>query len=362
MMSVYNKHSSFFQVGEAHPILRTRDDKDTSGSEALCSLLFQAVRSASYTHRRYANYVREDGDPLTRGLRTRDDEDTSGSEALCSLLFQAVRSASYTHRRYANNVREDGDPLTRGLPKRDDEDTSGSEALCSLLFQAVRSASYTHRRYANYVCEDGDPLTKGLRTRDDEDTSGSEALCSLLFQAVDEGNWKLEEFNQMNTVTNETIMEVNATRLIAQLENSCLAGASSLGRILIRICLAALELACAKATFPLGSEKPRNYSSKMSSWYGQISLCLTTTSNVKYAANHSGLRLSGTSIKEATIRNHTDAMNVESDSGSGATSRFKKNSIAVFAKNLDRESLKTLQMHFKKRHFGNKDSQEFINA
>ncbi|EFP02330.1 CRE-NTL-3 protein [Caenorhabditis remanei] len=37
--------------------------------------------------------------------------------------------------------------------------------------------------------------------------------------------------------------------------------------------LAALELACAKATFPLDSEKPRNYLSKMSfpvpSWYGQ---------------------------------------------------------------------------------------------
>ncbi|CAL2036697.1 CBN-NTL-3 protein [Caenorhabditis brenneri] len=38
--------------------------------------------------------------------------------------------------------------------------------------------------------------------------------------------------------------------------------------------LAALELACAKATFPLDSEKPRNYLSKMSfpvpSWYGQM--------------------------------------------------------------------------------------------
>ncbi|KAF1754779.1 hypothetical protein GCK72_021343 [Caenorhabditis remanei] len=33
--------------------------------------------------------------------------------------------------------------------------------------------------------------------------------------------------------------------------------------------LATLELACAIATFPLGSEKPRNYSSKMPSWYGQ---------------------------------------------------------------------------------------------
>ncbi|KAF1755702.1 hypothetical protein GCK72_012152 [Caenorhabditis remanei] len=67
-----------------------RDNEDTSGSEALCSLLFQAVRSASYTHRRYANYVREVGDPLTRGVHTRDNEDTSGSEALCSLLYQTL--------------------------------------------------------------------------------------------------------------------------------------------------------------------------------------------------------------------------------------------------------------------------------
>ncbi|EFO85482.1 hypothetical protein CRE_23033 [Caenorhabditis remanei] len=138
-MSVHNKHSSFFKSRRTPEVLRTRDDEDISGSEALCSLLFQAVRSASYTHRRYSNYVREIGDPLTRGLRTRDDEDISGSEALCSLLFQAVRSASYTHRRYANYVREDGDPLTRGLRTRDDQDTSGSEALCSLLFHAFRS-------------------------------------------------------------------------------------------------------------------------------------------------------------------------------------------------------------------------------
>ncbi|KAF1764087.1 hypothetical protein GCK72_004033 [Caenorhabditis remanei] len=34
--------------------------------------------------------------------------------------------------------------------------------------------------------------------------------------------------------------------------------------------MAALELAFAKATFPLDSEKPRIYSSKMSSWYGQL--------------------------------------------------------------------------------------------
>ncbi|EFO99571.1 hypothetical protein CRE_22479 [Caenorhabditis remanei] len=34
--------------------------------------------------------------------------------------------------------------------------------------------------------------------------------------------------------------------------------------------LAALELACGKTTFPLGSEKPRNYSSKMSSWYAKL--------------------------------------------------------------------------------------------
>lgn len=38
--------------------------------------------------------------------------------------------------------------------------------------------------------------------------------------------------------------------------------------------LAALEVACAKATFPLDSEKPRNYLSKVAfpvpSWYGQV--------------------------------------------------------------------------------------------
>ncbi|KAF1759713.1 hypothetical protein GCK72_016180 [Caenorhabditis remanei] len=61
-------------------------------------------------------------------------------------------------------------------------------------------------------------------------------------------------------------MEVHATF-------HCLAGASPLGRTSMTQefdgQLAALELACAKATFPLDSEKPRNYSSKMSSWYGQ---------------------------------------------------------------------------------------------
>ncbi|EFP01208.1 hypothetical protein CRE_24475 [Caenorhabditis remanei] len=73
--------------------------------------------------------------------------------------------------------------------------------------------------------------------------------------------------------TNEAIMEVHATRLMAQLENSCLAGASPLGRTSMTQefdgQLAALELACAKATFPFGSEKPRIYSSRMPSWYGQ---------------------------------------------------------------------------------------------
>ncbi|EFO94055.1 hypothetical protein CRE_27842 [Caenorhabditis remanei] len=69
-------------------------------------------------------------------------------------------------------------------------------------------------------------------------------------------------------------MEVHAARLMAQLENSCLAGASPLGRTSMTQefdgQLAALELACAKATFPLGSEKPRNYSSKMPSWYANL--------------------------------------------------------------------------------------------
>ncbi|KAF1763707.1 hypothetical protein GCK72_003652 [Caenorhabditis remanei] len=50
--------------------------------------------------------------------------------------------------------------------------------------------------------------------------------------------------------SNETIMEVYAARLMAQLENSCLAGTSPLGRTSMTQefdgQLAALELACAK--------------------------------------------------------------------------------------------------------------------
>ncbi|EFP07878.1 hypothetical protein CRE_14120 [Caenorhabditis remanei] len=231
-MSVFNKHSSFFQVE----------------------------------------------DTLTGGLRTRVNQ-TSPDQCL---LFHAFWSKFCTHRRYTNPVRKVEDPLMGGLRTRVNQ-TSPDQCL---LFHAFWSKFCTHRRYANPVRKVEDPLTGCLRTRVNQ-TSPDQCL---LFHAF----WSGKEFRS----TNEAIMEVHATRLMANWRIHACLGASPLGRTSktqeFDGQLGALELACAKANFPLNSEKPRNYSSKMPSWYGQ------TAPNTSYTADDQ-IQLS---IKLLTVTNN----------------------------------------------------------
>ncbi|KAF1759565.1 hypothetical protein GCK72_016032 [Caenorhabditis remanei] len=231
-----NKTNSVRKVGD--PLtggLRTRALRNDSGSVA--SLLFHAFRRVgSVRPENKTNSVRKVGEPLTRGLRTRALRNDSGSVA--SLLFHAFRSRFCTPRKYANSVRKVGDPLTRGLRTRALRNDSGSVA--SLLFHAFRSRFCTPRKYANSVRKVGDPLTGGLRTRVLRNDSGS--VASLLFHAFrnEDKAEGMQLMKQLETggiqsdehggkefrSTNEAIMEVHVTRLMAQLDNSCLAGTS----------------------------------------------------------------------------------------------------------------------------------------
>ncbi|EFP03768.1 hypothetical protein CRE_01426 [Caenorhabditis remanei] len=208
-----------------------------------------------------------DGSARTEGMRTMFTK----SENLLREVFARVVTRTAPDQRllavYCSMRLGDGSARTEGMRTM----FTKSENLLREVFARVVTRTAPDQRLLAVYCSmrlgDGSART----IRDDYIHSALRLLIPLLcYSPVCE----VENLTVTNTepVIDDALFSKSEDRHFFLRIHACL-GASPLGRTSktqeFDGQLGALELVCAKATFPLDSEKPRNYSSKMSSWYGQ---------------------------------------------------------------------------------------------